>query len=126
MCMSSVINLNPETLYQTTFSLHCSSCLRSWLEQDTSCPTCRTSLNEGQEQDPNGNMPNERGAAGNAMPDVMPQPPANNQATTNHFFHFDGMVIFNIQAKNEKYCIKIIAWTETSQTFVAPAKHSGT
>ncbi|KAK3086154.1 hypothetical protein FSP39_014404 [Pinctada imbricata] len=66
------------------------ACLRSWLEQDTSCPTCRTSLNEGQDQDPNSNVPNERGAAPNVIPGVLPQHAANNQATTNHFFHFDG------------------------------------
>ncbi|WAR11671.1 AMFR-like protein, partial [Mya arenaria] len=33
------------------------SCLRSWLEQDTSCPTCRQSLNERPTTDPNGNLP---------------------------------------------------------------------
>ncbi len=64
------------------------SCLRSWLEQDTSCPTCRTSLknrnddeednNEhiGNTTDRNGRENNNRGAA--------------NGGRTNHFFHFDG------------------------------------
>lgn len=62
------------------------SCLRSWLEQDTSCPTCRMSLNERADIDPNGNVPNGRGAT-----DVIAQQPnpGGNQ-TTNHFFHFDG------------------------------------
>lgn len=62
------------------------SCLRSWLEQDTSCPTCRMSLNERTDIDPNGNVPNGRGDA-----DVIAQQPnpGGNQ-TTNHFFHFDG------------------------------------
>ncbi|XP_062570495.1 E3 ubiquitin-protein ligase AMFR-like [Saccostrea cucullata] len=61
------------------------SCLRSWLEQDTSCPTCRMSLNEGPQVDPNLNVPDERGAAPPQPPQQQPQ----NQFT-NHFFHFDG------------------------------------
>ncbi|KAI5626955.1 E3 ubiquitin-protein ligase AMFR, partial [Silurus asotus] len=65
-----------------------SSCLRSWLEQDTSCPTCRMSLNinegmrergEGQREPVDGNM-----AAGPGN-DVRPH--LNHH---NHFFHFDG------------------------------------
>ena len=64
------------------------SCLRSWLEQDTSCPTCRTSLknrNEDEEENPdrigntgerNGRETNNRGVG--------------NGGRTNHFFHFDG------------------------------------
>ncbi|RWS29005.1 E3 ubiquitin-protein ligase AMFR-like isoform X1, partial [Leptotrombidium deliense] len=59
------------------------SCLRSWLEQDTSCPTCRTSLkNRGEEegadddiQDGTGDREG-RDGRGNVR--------------TNHFFHFDG------------------------------------
>lgn len=65
-----------------------SSCLRSWLEQDTSCPTCRKSLNisgdggqvRGQEQGGEDNI----GAVG-AAADARPH---SNQH--NHFFHFDG------------------------------------
>ncbi|KAJ8303621.1 hypothetical protein KUTeg_020017 [Tegillarca granosa] len=72
-------------------NMEASSCLLSWLEQDTSCPICRVSLNETpSENDPNGNVPNERGAA---PPNIQlpPQPiPQNHQAMTNHFFHFDG------------------------------------
>jgi len=65
------------------------SCLRSWLEQDTSCPTCRTALSDPhdahlgptpRDDDAQPGMPNMADAAG-----------ANgNQGTTNHFFHFDG------------------------------------
>ncbi|XP_013859993.1 E3 ubiquitin-protein ligase AMFR isoform X2 [Austrofundulus limnaeus] len=66
------------------------SCLRSWLEQDTSCPTCRTSLNingdgvqvRGQQQ--GGGLEDNIGPAG-AAPDARPHI---NQH--NHFFHFDG------------------------------------
>lgn len=66
------------------------SCLRSWLEQDTSCPTCRTSLNingdsgqaRGQQQ--GGGLEDNIGPGG-AAPDARPHI---NQH--NHFFHFDG------------------------------------
>ncbi|XP_048778287.2 E3 ubiquitin-protein ligase AMFR-like [Ostrea edulis] len=61
------------------------ACLRSWLEQDTSCPTCRLSLSEGTQVDPNNEVPEEHGAT--------PPPPPQQQLQnhfTNHFFHFDG------------------------------------
>ncbi|KAL5022727.1 hypothetical protein ScPMuIL_001882 [Solemya velum] len=61
------------------------SCLISWLEQDTSCPTCRMSLNDREEADPNGNTPDGRGDAEADIP-IVPE----NQSLTNHFFHFDG------------------------------------
>ncbi|KAF1393047.1 hypothetical protein PFLUV_G00034350 [Perca fluviatilis] len=66
------------------------SCLRSWLEQDTSCPTCRTSLNingdGGQARGPQqgGGLEDNIGPVG-AAPDARPHI---NQH--NHFFHFDG------------------------------------
>ncbi|CAG5122463.1 unnamed protein product [Candidula unifasciata] len=60
------------------------SCLRSWLEQDTSCPTCRTALSEtGRRERQEAGQP--RGA--NLADAVVAQA---NQQTTNHFFHFDG------------------------------------
>lgn len=57
------------------------SCLRSWLEQDTSCPTCRTSLKHRTEEDHNdddtrtngGDRDNNRGNGGRT-----------------NFFHFEG------------------------------------
>ncbi|KAL1463271.1 hypothetical protein WDU94_015038 [Cyamophila willieti] len=55
-----------------------SVCLQSWLEQDTSCPTCRLSLNIH-------NM------GSSTSPDSMDpdlNPPRGRQP--NHFFHFDG------------------------------------
>ena len=63
---------------------HYSACLRSWLEQDTSCPTCRMSLTERPEEPQNNNVPDERGDAANNMPEP------NQRALSNHFFHFDG------------------------------------
>ncbi|GFS21272.1 E3 ubiquitin-protein ligase AMFR, partial [Elysia marginata] len=60
------------------------SCLRSWLEQDTSCPTCRMTLSEttGREE------PQPRQPGGPNVGEVIAAQP--NQGTTNHFFHFDG------------------------------------
>ncbi|XP_022064738.1 E3 ubiquitin-protein ligase AMFR [Acanthochromis polyacanthus] len=66
------------------------SCLRSWLEQDTSCPTCRTSLNingdggQARNQQQGGGLEENIGPGG-AAPDARPHI---NQH--NHFFHFDG------------------------------------
>uniref|UniRef100_H2M8V3 E3 ubiquitin-protein ligase AMFR n=1 Tax=Oryzias latipes TaxID=8090 RepID=H2M8V3_ORYLA len=66
------------------------SCLRSWLEQDTSCPTCRTSLNisgdgsQVRNQQPGVGLEDNIGPVG-AAPDARPHI---NQH--NHFFHFDG------------------------------------
>ncbi|XP_074646773.1 E3 ubiquitin-protein ligase AMFR-like [Tubulanus polymorphus] len=58
-----------------------SSCLRSWLEQDTTCPTCRMSLSDPGEETPP--VQEERGAG-----DADRQNPQD--STANHFFHFDG------------------------------------
>ncbi|XP_074468057.1 E3 ubiquitin-protein ligase AMFR-like isoform X1 [Sebastes fasciatus] len=79
------------------------SCLRSWLEQDTSCPTCRTSLNingdsgpaRGQQQ--GGGLEDNIGPAG-AAPDARPHI---NQH--NHFFHFDGKSVRH-KSKDESGC----------------------
>ncbi|XP_029378984.1 E3 ubiquitin-protein ligase AMFR isoform X2 [Echeneis naucrates] len=66
-----------------------SSCLRSWLEQDTSCPTCRMSLNIGDvaegRADRDTREPVPENAAAGPGPDARPHL---NQL--NHFFHFDG------------------------------------
>uniref|UniRef100_A0A4W5PUA8 E3 ubiquitin-protein ligase AMFR n=1 Tax=Hucho hucho TaxID=62062 RepID=A0A4W5PUA8_9TELE len=82
---------------QTARKLPCghlfhNSCLRSWLEQDTSCPTCRMSLNisgdggpaRGQQQGAGLPLENNLGPGGHA---------ADARAHLNqhnHFFHFDG------------------------------------
>jgi E3 ubiquitin-protein ligase AMFR len=64
-----------------------SACLRSWLEQDTSCPTCRTSLSD---------LHHSRDTApvDETAPGHDEQTPAQNtrrrQRTTNRF-HFDGI-----------------------------------
>uniref|UniRef100_A0A8D0B1L6 E3 ubiquitin-protein ligase AMFR n=1 Tax=Salvator merianae TaxID=96440 RepID=A0A8D0B1L6_SALMN len=63
------------------------SCLRSWLEQDTSCPTCRMSLNitdnhRAREDHQRGNIDE------NLAPAAVADRPHLNQH--NHFFHFDG------------------------------------
>uniref|UniRef100_H3B5J5 E3 ubiquitin-protein ligase AMFR n=1 Tax=Latimeria chalumnae TaxID=7897 RepID=H3B5J5_LATCH len=64
------------------------SCLRSWLEQDTSCPTCRMSLNINEsdragEARPRPNLEENLGPG----PAVEGRPRLNQH---NHFFHFDG------------------------------------
>ncbi|XP_031572346.1 E3 ubiquitin-protein ligase AMFR-like isoform X3 [Actinia tenebrosa] len=61
-----------------------SSCLRSWLENDTSCPTCRQSLAD--DLQPENNQENEqpRGMAAFMMGHAIRR---------NHFFHFDGTQI---------------------------------
>uniref|UniRef100_A0A673BP66 E3 ubiquitin-protein ligase AMFR n=1 Tax=Sphaeramia orbicularis TaxID=375764 RepID=A0A673BP66_9TELE len=66
------------------------SCLRSWLEQDTSCPTCRTSLNingdggQARSQQQGAGLEDNMGAVG---PAADARPHINQH---NHFFHFDG------------------------------------
>ncbi|CAD1473324.1 unnamed protein product, partial [Heterotrigona itama] len=53
------------------------SCLQSWLEQDTSCPTCRLALSmQPSHRENTQELPTE------------PQTPA--RRNENHFFHFDG------------------------------------
>uniref|UniRef100_A0A670YE61 E3 ubiquitin-protein ligase AMFR n=1 Tax=Pseudonaja textilis TaxID=8673 RepID=A0A670YE61_PSETE len=64
------------------------SCLRSWLEQDTSCPTCRMSLNIADNQQAPEDHPREN-LDGNLPPVAAAEGrPHLNQH--NHFFHFDG------------------------------------
>uniref|UniRef100_A0A8P4GQV0 Autocrine motility factor receptor a n=1 Tax=Dicentrarchus labrax TaxID=13489 RepID=A0A8P4GQV0_DICLA len=66
-----------------------SSCLRSWLEQDTSCPTCRMSLNIGE----GGETRETREAAADNMAagsEVDARPHLNQ---LHHFFHFDGETV---------------------------------
>ncbi|XP_048402398.1 autocrine motility factor receptor a isoform X2 [Stegostoma tigrinum] len=64
------------------------SCLRSWLEQDTSCPTCRMSLNIN--EDSHVGAPRQRDNLDEnigPVPGVEGRPHLNHH---NHFFHFDG------------------------------------
>lgn len=56
-----------------------SSCLQSWLEQDTSCPTCRLGLSV--QPHVNHTHPNI---------DRIDEPENAGRATNNHFFHFNG------------------------------------
>lgn len=53
------------------------SCLQSWLEQDTSCPTCRLALSM---------QANHRENA----PEIPPESPTPARRNDNHSFHFDG------------------------------------
>lgn len=73
------------------------SCLQSWLEQDTSCPTCRLGLNLS--PPPDGSVPGSAPTVGAAGGDVGPMGSPTGPVATftrgrggqpNHFFHFDG------------------------------------
>ncbi|NXI35027.1 AMFR ligase, partial [Galbula dea] len=65
-----------------------SSCLRSWLEQDTSCPTCRMSLNITDSHHVREDQQREN-LDENLVPVAVAEGrPRLNQH--NHFFHFDG------------------------------------
>ncbi|XP_034043198.1 E3 ubiquitin-protein ligase AMFR-like [Thalassophryne amazonica] len=66
------------------------SCLRSWLEQDTSCPTCRTSLNINGDEDETRNQQQGRGLEENMGPVGAAADPRPHINQHNHFFHFDG------------------------------------
>jgi len=76
------------------------SCLRSWLEQDVSCPTCRTSLQESNRHvdlamNAHGAAAPLDGVAGGAAAGGggggdAPGAGANQPRPRNHFFHFDG------------------------------------
>lgn len=59
------------------------SCLRSWLEQDTSCPTCRTSLKSGQHEETSV----EELEDGSESEEEFIEAARIHQR--NHFFHFD-------------------------------------
>ncbi|KAG5894686.1 hypothetical protein JTB14_034734 [Gonioctena quinquepunctata] len=55
------------------------TCLLSWLEQDTSCPTCRLALNI---QNPS--------SVNQEPPELQADTQENTRRPFNHFFHFDG------------------------------------
>lgn len=64
------------------------SCLRSWLEQDTTCPTCRMTLTDRERGNLSAAVVHRNTLLGVLGHDGT-QPRTPNQ-TTNHFFHFDG------------------------------------
>lgn len=85
----SFLSLHPPLKKRLTQMLPHSSCLRSWLEQDTSCPTCRMTLSERTDnQNPSTGTAN---ATADNNANMVDAAAAANQGTTNHFFHFDGM-----------------------------------
>lgn len=79
-CIGLVVVTVGISLRFTLPFLPCSSCLRSWLENDTSCPTCRQSLaSDLQPEQEEQRQP--RGMAAFMMGRGLRR---------NHFFHFDG------------------------------------
>ncbi|ETN63394.1 hypothetical protein AND_004894 [Anopheles darlingi] len=83
---------------ETARKLPCShlfhnSCLQSWLEQDTSCPTCRLALSVHQ----HGVGPGGRGVGSPGLlpndiriDDQEPTAMGGGRTANNHFFHFNG------------------------------------
>lgn len=88
-----------------------SSCLRSWLEQDTSCPTCRMSLNITDSHHVREDHQREN-LDENLVPVAVAEGrPRLNQH--NHFFHFDGELSrFDIHycclSKRREFCLCFI------------------
>lgn len=77
-------------LFTVSHISSCSSCLRSWLEQDTSCPTCRLPLNISGDG-AHARDPQQRGALeGNLAPGGPAADARPHINQHNHFFHFDG------------------------------------
>ena len=70
----------------------CSSCLRSWLEQDATCPTCRTSIGDAPLAPEHAAPPAQAGPAGDDA-EHAPPPVMQEQQLRNHFFHFDGTCV---------------------------------
>ncbi|XP_062404560.1 E3 ubiquitin-protein ligase AMFR [Sardina pilchardus] len=66
------------------------SCLRSWLEQDTSCPTCRLPLNISGEGGHARDAPQRGALEGNLAPGGPAADARPHINQHNHFFHFDG------------------------------------
>lgn len=69
----------------------CSSCLQSWLEQDTSCPTCRLGLSVQN--------------AASIHPDIerIIDEQENTTRANNHFFHFNGKYLLYLETLSIKY-----------------------
>ena len=81
-----------ECLIVNCFPSIFSSCLRSWLEQDATCPTCRQSIGETPLQaTPPPNPPPQA----NARP---ARPPGRRQRRQQrNFFHFDGLYFMSCE-----------------------------
>ncbi|KAG8510040.1 E3 ubiquitin-protein ligase AMFR [Galemys pyrenaicus] len=80
--------LGTPSVLRTSRVRSASSCLRSWLEQDTSCPTCRMSLHIA-----DSNRPREDHRGENLDENLVPVAAAEGRPRLNqhnHFFHFDG------------------------------------
>jgi len=93
--------------YKTVFV---SSCLRSWLEQDTSCPTCRTSLSD---------LQSGQRATHDDLPPVPAQQPVPNtrrhRARRTNRFHFDGNILsLSVECVTED---KMFSWLLTLANF---------
>uniref|UniRef100_A0A674ATE2 Autocrine motility factor receptor a n=1 Tax=Salmo trutta TaxID=8032 RepID=A0A674ATE2_SALTR len=98
------------------------SCLCSWLEQDTSCPTCRMSLNisegAGGEREERQREPMLEDNMGPGGPGPEARPHLNQH---NHFFHFDGSRIaswlpsFSVEVMHTTNILGIVQQVNNSQ-----------
>ncbi|KAG7235914.1 hypothetical protein INR49_001894 [Caranx melampygus] len=97
-----------------------SSCLRSWLEQDTSCPTCRLSLNIGDISEGRAELEMRVVAPDNTTPGPGPGADARPHLNQlNHFFHFDGS---RIASWLPSFSVEVMA--TTNFLGVAPATNN--
>ena len=70
----------------------CSPCLRSWLAQDISCPTCRVSLSEQKTENPATHSANTGDDAATLRGGEGAGGMETRRHRTNHLFHFDGKI----------------------------------
>ncbi|XP_032664373.1 E3 ubiquitin-protein ligase AMFR-like [Odontomachus brunneus] len=91
------------------------SCLQSWLEQDTSCPTCRLPLSMQANHREN-------------TPEMPPEPQTPARRNDNHFFHFDGsryvswLPSFSVEVSHNRLRGNISTMTHTNSQMDAMAR----
>lgn len=109
---------------ETARKLPCShlfhnSCLQSWLEQDTSCPTCRLVLNM---------QANRRDNTTELRPE-LPESQTSVGRNDNHFFHFDGsryvswLPSFSVEVSHNRLRGDILTLAHSNSQLDAMARH---
>ncbi|RZB40377.1 E3 ubiquitin-protein ligase AMFR-like, partial [Asbolus verrucosus] len=93
------------------------TCLLSWLEQDTSCPTCRLSLNI---QNPS--------SARIDPPELQVDVPQPQRRPQNHFFHFDGDFLLQFDVTHLALPFlgsRYVSWLPSFSVEVSHAQQNG-
>ncbi|KAF7384365.1 hypothetical protein HZH66_012615 [Vespula vulgaris] len=91
------------------------SCLQSWLEQDTSCPTCRLALSMQANHREN-------------TPELALEPQTPTRRNDNHFFHFDGsryvswLPSFSVEVSHSRLRGNIFTMAHTNSQMDAMAR----